>query len=204
MGPGRCSLFLGLSCHHQSSSFSPKQRARRSYPDYGHSGQPGSSSTEVIAVPSSGHKALRSVAIFEALKGGLVLVAGFGLLSFLGRDTELLAERIVHHLHLDPLHRYPRIFIHAMSELTNTNLWLLAGFAALYATIRFVEAYGLWHVRRWAEWLAALSGGVYLPVEIYEVMHRVSWLKTATLVSNLVVVAYMAWLLTEARRRKST
>jgi uncharacterized membrane protein (DUF2068 family) len=147
-------------------------------------------------------KGLRVVALFEALKGAIVLIVGFGLLSFLGRDAEIFAERVINRLHLDPTHHYPQIFIKAMSEVTDTRLWLIAGFAALYATVRFVETYGLWHARRWAEWFAALSGAIYLPIEVYELIHRATWLKLATLVVNLAIVGYMVWLLTEARRER--
>jgi len=34
-------------------------------------------------------------------------------------------------------------------------------------------------------------------------LHRVTWLKVAALIINLTVVAYMVWLLTEARRRRA-
>ena len=149
----------------------------------------------------SHRKGLRAVALFEAFKGVIVLSLGFGLLSFLGRDAEDLAERLVNRLHLDPAHHYPAIFIQAMAGVTDARLWLFAGLAALYSTVRFVEAYGLWHARRWAEWFAALSGAIYIPVEVYELAHRASWLKLGALVINLVVVGYMVWLLTEARRK---
>ncbi len=150
---------------------------------------------------SSAHKVLKPIAVFEAFKGAIVLIAGFGLLSFLGRDAEDLAEKLVHRMHLDPANHYPQIFIHAMAEVTNTRLWLMAGFAALYATVRFTEAYGLWHGRRWAEWFAALSGAIYVPVELYELLARVTWARVGALVLNLIVVAYMVWLLTESRRK---
>lgn len=149
---------------------------------------------------ASQHQGLRAIALFEAGKGALVLLAGFGLLSLLGRNAAVLAEQLVSRLHLNPAHHYPQVFIHAMAELTNTRLWLMAGFAALYATVRFVEAYGLWRGRRWAEWLAALSAGVYVPVEIYELAQGGSWLKTGALVANLAVMGYMVWLLTGCRR----
>lgn len=145
-------------------------------------------------------KALKPIAAFEAFKGAIVLIAGFGLLNFLGRDAEDLAERLMQRLSLDPADHYPQIFIRAMAEVTDAKLWLMAGFAALYAAIRFAEAYGLWHEQRWAEWLAALSGAVYVPVEIYHLLARVTWLRVGILVVNLAVVAYMAWLLTESRR----
>ena len=152
---------------------------------------------------SVAHKALRPIALFEAFKGAVVLIAGFGLLSFLGRDNEEFAEQIIRHLQLNPAKHYPQIFITAMSRLNDAHLLALAGFAALYAFVRFAEAYGLWYERRWAEWLAALSGGIYVPIEIYELMYRANWLKVAALIINLMVVAYMVWLLTENRRRRA-
>lgn len=147
------------------------------------------------------HKALRPIALFEALKGVVVLVAGFGALSFLGRDTQQFATHLVQRLHLDPAAHYPRIFIHAMSSVTDTRVWLMAGFAAFYAAVRFAEAYGLWHERRWAEWFAAFSGGINIPVELYELSVRITWPRLAALIFNVVIVAYMVWLLGENRRR---
>lgn len=145
-------------------------------------------------------KGLRAVAALEAFKGAIVLIVGFGFLTLLGRDQAAFAEHLVARLHLNPAHHYPHIFIEAMSNVNNTHLLALAGVAAAYSALRFAEAYGLWMQRRWAEWLAALSGGIYVPVEIYEIFHRVSWLKVGALVVNLVIVGYMVWLLTESRR----
>jgi uncharacterized membrane protein (DUF2068 family) len=61
--------------------------------------------------------------------------------------------------------------------------------------IRFAEAYGLWFKRRWGEWIAALSGGIYVPFEIYELWRGFSAIKLAALVLNVLVVAYMIYLL---------
>ncbi|WP_438479623.1 DUF2127 domain-containing protein [Oleiharenicola lentus] len=145
---------------------------------------------------------LRAVAAFEALKGAVVLLIGFGSLSFLGRSGEHFAEHLISRLHLNPASHYPHIFIQLMTDVDNQRLWLFAGFAALYSSIRFAEAYGLWHARRWAEWLAALSGAVYVPIELYEIFHRASWLKFGALIANLAIVAYMVYLL--AQRKKTS
>jgi len=132
-----------------------------------------------------------------------VLIGAFGLLGFLNRDNQEFAESIIRHLRLDPAHHYAKLFITTMAQESDTQLMFFAVFAALYAAVRFTEAYGLWNERRWAEWLAALSGGVYIPIEIYELFNHVSWLKIAALVINVVIVAYMAWLLTESRRKRA-
>lgn len=129
-----------------------------------------------------------------------MLVVGFGLIALLGQSAEKFAEHLVHRLHLNPAHHYPHIFITAMADVTNRQLVALAALAALYATVRFVEAYGLWRGRRWAEWLAALSGAIYVPFELYELAQQVTWLRVTAVVLNLAIVGYMAWLLTERRR----
>jgi uncharacterized membrane protein (DUF2068 family) len=138
---------------------------------------------------------VRTVAIFEAAKGGLVLAVGLGLLTLLNRDVEVIAEHLVRLSHLNPASRYPHIFLDAASHVTNGRLWAFAAAAGLYSIVRGIEAYGLWKELRWAEWFALISGGLYVPVEIYEMFHRFTWLKGAVLASNLAIVAYMAYAL---------
>jgi uncharacterized membrane protein (DUF2068 family) len=143
---------------------------------------------------------LRTVAVYEAAKGALVLVAGFGLLSLLQHDVQHFAEQLVAHLHLNPAKGYPRIFIDAMTKVTDTRLWLFAAFALVYAAVRWVEAYGLWLGKRWAEWLAVASGGIYVPAEVYEIMRRVTWTKIMLLTINVCIVAYMIYVLWRSKR----
>lgn len=144
---------------------------------------------------------MRAVAIVEGAKAVLVLLVGFGLLSLIHRDVEELAERLVRHSHLDPASKYPRIFINAADRMTDARLWMFAGFAALYSLIRGIEAYGLWFERRWAEWFALLSSGLYLPIEIYEIFHRFTWFKMAVFGTNVGIVVYMAYALRHSREQ---
>jgi uncharacterized membrane protein (DUF2068 family) len=145
---------------------------------------------------------LRTVAVYEAAKGALVLVAGFGLLSLLQHDVQHFAEQLVAHLHLNPAKGYPRIFIDATTKVTDTRLWLFAVFALVYAAVRWVEAYGLWLGKRWAEWFAVASGGIYVPAEVYEIMRRVSWTKIMLLTINACIVAYMIYVLWRSKRNR--
>lgn len=146
---------------------------------------------------------LRVVAVFEGAKGGLVLITGFGFLAFLHRDLHSAAEEIVRHLHVNPARHYPRIFLDAADRVTDTQLWILAFSAFLYAVIRFIEAIGLWHRKLWAAWFGVLSGGIFIPVELFEVVHRLSWAKLTVLSVNLAIVAYLGYALMESRREKA-
>jgi uncharacterized membrane protein (DUF2068 family) len=145
-------------------------------------------------------RGLRVVAVFEGAKGGLVLITGFGVLAFIHQGLHDAAEELVRHLHLNPARHYPRIFLDAAARVTDTQLLLLALSASLYVVVRFVEAFGLWRRKRWAAWFGALSGGIYIPVELFELARGYSWVKMTVLAVNLAIVAYLGYELFESRR----
>ncbi len=138
-------------------------------------------------------RGVRTVAVFEASKGVLVLVAGFALLSFVHRDIQVTAEHLVQHLHLNPARHYPRVFIEAARHVNDAGLRALAAFACVYAVVRFIEAYGLWQKKVWAEWFAILSGGIYLPIEVYEVFEHVTWMRVLVFLVNSFIVGYLVY-----------
>ncbi|HEU0264788.1 MAG TPA: DUF2127 domain-containing protein, partial [Geobacterales bacterium] len=45
------------------------------------------------------------------------------------------------------------------------------------------------------EWFGLLTGGMYVPVELYEVTRGVTWPKLSLLVVNLGVVSYLLYAL---------
>lgn len=134
---------------------------------------------------------LRLVALFEAGKGLLVLLVGLELLSLIHHGVQDVGEAIVEHFHLDFARHHPRILLYASTHLNDSNVRLLALAALAYSTVRFIEAYGLWRLRAWAEWFAIVSGGVYLPFELYELIRHPTIVKAAILLLNAVIVAYL-------------
>ncbi len=146
-------------------------------------------------------RAIRIVALFEGAKGALVLLTGFGLLALIHKDVHQVAEQIVRHFHLNPARHYPRIFLDAADRVTDMQLWTLSFAAICYAAVRFAEAAGLWLRRRWAEWFGFISGGMYLPLEMYEVFRQATWPRVTVLAVNLVVVLYLLVELVRTDRR---
>lgn len=129
--------------------------------------------------------------MFEAAKGTLVILAGFGLFRLLHRDADVAADLLTRRLHLNPAKHHARVFLDLLYNSSNSRLWMLAALALTYACLRFIEAYGLWHNRMWAKWVAALSGAIYVPFELYELYLGPNGVKLAALVLNVAVVAYM-------------
>jgi uncharacterized membrane protein (DUF2068 family) len=150
------------------------------------------------AARTPGRRAIRAVALLEAAKGVLVLLAASGLLALLHEDLHALAARLIEHLHLNPASRVPKIFVDAAAQLDDRHLVLLAVGAAAYAGCRLAEGWGLYHERAWAEWLSAVSGAIYVPFEVANLWRGGGWIDAAALAVNLAVVALMVMAL---RRR---
>ena len=145
---------------------------------------------------------LRALAVYEAAKGALVLLAGFEVLSLMHHEAQHFAEHWVAQFHLNPAKGYPRIFIDAMTNVTDARLWALAGLALVYAGVKGVLAYGLWLERRWAEWLAVAGGAIYVPAEAYEIAHGATWTKMLLLIANVCIVAYLIYVLWRSERSR--
>lgn len=146
-------------------------------------------------------KAVRFVAFLEATKGVVVLAAATGLLSVIHKNMYEVVASFVEHAHFNPASKYPQIFLDAAAQLGDTRLSLLAAGAALYSLVRFVEAYGLYFERAWAELFAALSGAIYIPFELIGLAHELTWHGAGLLAVNVAVVALMVRAL--LRRRHS-
>lgn len=169
-----------------------------------HSGPPPSTSTAPArAEDGAGLRALRTIAGFEALKGTVALLAGAGLLGLVHHDLHRFAVSLIGHVGLTPGERYPAMLLSRIDLWAREDLrWLLLAITA-YAALRFVEAYGLWTGRAWGEALGALSGGLYIPFELWHWMHRPSLAATAVIAVNAAVVAYLVWRLWTRPRRNA-
>jgi uncharacterized membrane protein (DUF2068 family) len=80
----------------------------------------------------------------------------------------------------------------AFSLSPTTLLWIaLALFA--YAAVQFVEATGLWLMRRWGEYFAVVATSIFLPLEIYELTEKVTVLRIVLLLVNIAAVVWLIW-----------
>ncbi|MDP4492969.1 DUF2127 domain-containing protein [Vibrio sp. AH4] len=140
---------------------------------------------------SNTHQGLKAVAILESTKGIVSLLLGLGLHHFAGDSLQQLLQDLLLHLHLNPASYWPEKVMHQAGLIAHFDLnWVAAG-ALVYGMIRLIEAYGLWHNLLWTEWFALLSGAIYLPFELYELLTHPGWLSISTLLINLIIVFYM-------------
>lgn len=149
-----------------------------------------SSGTDAHDVRTQRHT-LRAIALYEGLKGIAALAASIGLVSLLHHDLRHLVSDLIGHFGLDPEKHYPAMLLNYVDMLNHTNVRAVVFLAFAYAVLRIAEGYGLWHDHAWGEWLGAVSGAIYLPIEIWHQFHRVSWSGVLIFLANLGMVVFL-------------
>jgi uncharacterized membrane protein (DUF2068 family) len=143
---------------------------------------------------------LRSIALLEWLKGAGALTAGILLALHPHASFGRIAERILQALHIHRDSAFALEIIGWARRIDVRDIHIVLVFIAVYVALRAAEGYGLWRVRRWAEWLGVINGAIYLPVEIMELVKHANLLKSAILLINIAVVWYLAWELKKGRQ----
>jgi uncharacterized membrane protein (DUF2068 family) len=148
-----------------------------------------------------GRRLLRLIALERIVRGALLLGAGVYLLFHLNSDFGRLGERVMRAVELDPrrpiLHRVV-VYLH---HLHASELRVAALFALGYGLLELVEGTGLWLDQLWAEYLTVVATSLLIPLELYELVRHPTALKAAGLSVNVLIVAYLVYLLRRRLKR---
>ena len=127
-------------------------------------------------------------AVLVVLALGLLILGRTGLLYqwAVTADRELLlgADATFVGRLIDRLLVYVGFFRHQ----TTIALVVLA-----YAVVEGTEGVGLAMRRRWAEYLIVVATGLFIPYEVWEVVHRVTLFRVGGLLLNVAIVVYLGY-----------
>jgi uncharacterized membrane protein (DUF2068 family) len=134
---------------------------------------------------------LRVIAIYKGIKTiGLIILAfmAFGLHREKTFDHLI---QILEHLSLTDTNGLRWKLVEMLEGMGPSKFVAIGIVALVYAAIFATEGTGLWLRKHWAEWFTVIATGSLVPVEIYEVLFRFSWLKLAVLIGNIAIVLYL-------------
>jgi uncharacterized membrane protein (DUF2068 family) len=141
---------------------------------------------------------LRLIALERILRGVLLLAAAVYLLFHLNSDFGRLGEHVMRAVELDPRRPFLHRVVAYLHHLHASELRVAAVFALGYGLLELVEGTGLWLDQLWAEYLTVVATSLLIPLELYELVRHPTALKAGGLVVNVLIVAYLVYLL---RRR---
>ena len=108
-------------------------------------------------------------------------------------DNDLPAEydRALHFLRLNPERRFWTHLALRVGELTEAKvLWAALG-TFVYSLFSGVEGVGMMFRAGWAGWLAIGESAFFIPIEMFELVHRPSWMVLGVLALNVFFVWYL-------------
>lgn len=143
---------------------------------------------------------LRALALERWVRGALLVLLGIAVFKLKSTQVSLqdLFEKDVKAL--DPFFRQIHFRVSDSTTITSiekilhtepSTLNLIALGLLGYGALQVVEGIGLWSLKRWGEYVAVVGTTAFIPLEVYELSERVSWLKIAVLVVNIAAVLYL-------------
>lgn len=129
---------------------------------------------------------------------GLILLVAYRASEAVVLFLTAVALRLawLHHASLStyalPSHRFVVTWIlQHLAQISPRTLQFAMIAAGLYSLLAAIEAVGLWYEQSWARWLLLLAVGASIPIEVWELLHTVSWLKLGSLLANGLVFWYV-------------
>lgn len=140
--------------------------------------------------PPSTSGSIKAVTLYEIIKGVGAVITALALWAW-HNNVSLLIEA-ANHAWVQHFGLLFSVQVEALTRVAQQASQNWAVFTLLifgYASLRFIEAYGLWKDKTWAYWYSVLGYGVFVPVEVYYLIARpFDWFKLAVLILNIVVV----------------
>ena len=134
---------------------------------------------------------IRLIAGFKLLKGVMLLAVAIGALKLLNESVEGQVRGWLAVLWLDPDNHYIHSVLRKLAGLDNGKLEEISAGSFFYSAILSTEGVGLLLGKRWAEYFTIIATGSFIPLEVYELIKKVSIGKVAVLVVNVAVVGYL-------------
>jgi len=149
---------------------------------------------------------LYAIIAIKLLKG--LLFVTLAIVAYTLSDNNLPAEykHWLQHLRLNPERKFWADLAVQIGQLTEANvLWAAAG-TLVYSMFSLVEGVGLIFRVSWAGWLAIGESAFFIPIEIYDLVHRSTPDRphpghTATVLVILVINVVIVWYLLQNRHR---
>jgi uncharacterized membrane protein (DUF2068 family) len=145
---------------------------------------------------------LRLLAAERLVRGALLVALAYGVHRFEGSqdalkrlfDDELpLLTPIGDRLGVDLQDSGPVHAIQRALETRHDTLTLVVWGILGYGALQLLEGVGLWMLRRWGEYVAVVGTSLFVPLEVHELLDRVTLLRVLALLVNLGAVAYLLY-----------
>jgi uncharacterized membrane protein (DUF2068 family) len=134
---------------------------------------------------------LYAIIAIKLVKGVLLMLLAAGVYTLADNDLMHDYRAFLHWMHVDPERKFFSDVASKIKDITPANIYWVASGTAFYAVFCLVEGIGLSFRVSWAGYLAIGESAFFIPIEIFELMHRSSLTVLVILVVNIIIVWYL-------------
>jgi uncharacterized membrane protein (DUF2068 family) len=134
---------------------------------------------------------LRLIGAFKVLKAAILVAAAISVFNLIHKDLADVILEWSRRLHIAPGNRLVEHLLERVLTVSQRQLFLVGIVLLVYAAMFAIEGIGLLLLKHWAEWMAVITTSGLIPIEVYEMIERPSWLKVLAMVVNIAIVVYL-------------
>jgi uncharacterized membrane protein (DUF2068 family) len=147
-------------------------------------------------------RGLLAIGLFKLVEAIFFFLVGMGVIHFIHHDLGDAAVRMAERLRINMGGRVMTWVLDHIDDLTAHRLKQIGVATFFYAGLRVTEGVGLLKEKAWAEYMTVGVTVSFLPWELYEILKRADLFHIGLLITNLIVLAYLLWVLRLNRLRK--
>lgn|GEM_PF-636148 len=144
------------------------------------------------------------IAAYKFLLAALFVAVGFGALRLMHKDIDDVISHLGDLLRFNPESRFVNFLYDKASLINDPLLKRIGALAFSYAALGFAEGIGLYLEKAWGEYLTLAITASFLPWEIFEIFHRLSWVRVGLLAANVFVFIYLLRIVVDRRKPVET
>jgi uncharacterized membrane protein (DUF2068 family) len=140
------------------------------------------------------------IAIYKFLLALMFIAVGVGALRLLHKDIDDVISQIGDMLRFNPESRFVNFLYDRASLINDPLLKRIGALAFSYAGLSLAEGIGLYLEKAWGEYLTLAITASFLPWEIFEIFHRLTWVRVGLLIVNMLVFIYLLRIVVDRRK----
>lgn len=134
-----------------------------------------------------------AIGVFKLLQAAAFILLGIGAIRLLHKDLMVVAEHLILAMRFNPEGRFVNLVLERVAMINPRDLRRISAVIFAIAALDALEGTGLVLEQAWAEFVTLILTASFLPLEIYEMLRRMTWIRVSLTVINVAVVVYLIY-----------
>ena len=134
-----------------------------------------------------------AIGAFKLLQAVMFILLGIGALRLIHSDLVGLAEHFIYAMRFNPEGRFVNLVLERIAMIDPHRMRQISAAIFAIAALDTIEGIGLVLEKAWAEFVTLILTASFLPLELFEMVRRMTWIRAGLTAINIAVLLYLVW-----------